>query len=536
MPTQYHTLVFGNGECARSLAMGLSGRGLKVAMAVAAPVADKLEPPAGHGDTITSWAGTHLIACQGQPGDFQLTVEQDGRRMVQRAGSIVVAEQPQQIPNFAVYGLSSSGRVLSISQAEAILLDGKAASTSGGAIHILFLNDWNEHCHPVTAARMLRLCKTVQQLPNRHTVYMAGHLKVSVEGMEACCQAAKAAGTMFFKFDRQRPQVQMLPDGRVQASCWDDTTRITFTMTFDYVVVDEKITPNSTLDHLSRVLRLDRDLHGFVQSDNVQRLSNATNRRGIFAAGGARAVMSPEEQLSDAAHAALKVSEFLAGLDKGELPRVEIDTARCARCLTCYRLCPHGAIEMLPRMTVMPQACQSCGLCMAGCPNRAIQVHDDQLTSALQQMMTEEAPRPMNGPFIPRLVAFCCRRSALPARDMAVSAGHRLPDGLVVVEGLCGGRFSVTHMLSALEAGADGVLVLTCHPGNCHSECGPTNASRRVDTAAQALALADIGAERLHFGTLAANMGAEFARTVEQFAQRIASLGPVMSEQTMRRS
>lgn len=119
---------------------------------------------------------------------------------------------------------------------------------------------------------------------------------------------------------------------------------------------------------------------------------------------------------------------------------------------------------------------------------------------------------------------------------MAISAGHSLPAGLVVVEGICGGSFSVRHLLSAIEAGADGILVLTCHPGNCHSEHGPRNAQQRVATAAQALALADINEERLQFSTLAANMGAEFAAKVQQFAQKIAALGPIAQDSSARRA
>lgn len=516
------------------LASRLSECGLTVAMADAELSESSSGPPPGTNEPIRCWTGAKLIDCQGHAGAFQITLDQNGRRTIHRAESIVVAEQLQHTPNFDFYDLSPSKRVLAISQAETALIPEIGSTPAGGLVRVLFLNDWSEHCHPVTAARMLRLCRSIQQSPNVRTVYLTGQLKVSVEGMEACCQAAKAAGTKFFKFDREAPRLQVLKDGRIQATCWDDTTRIAFGMTFDYVVVDEKIAPNSTLSHLARALRLHRDCQGFVQSDNVHRLSNSTNRRGIFAVGGARAVFSPEEQQADAAHAALKVSELLAGLDEGELPRAEIDAGRCARCLTCYRLCPHAAIEMSPRMTIAAQACQSCGLCAAGCPNRAIRFLDDQLTAALQRLIPEKpdcSPEgSMDEPFTPCVVAFCCSRSALPARDMAISAGHRLPAGLVVVEGICGGGFSVRHLLSALEAGADGVMVLTCHPGNCRSENGPSNAAQRAAAAAHALALSDIGADRLYIGTLAANMGTDFVRSVEEFSQKISSLGPILGQ------
>jgi coenzyme F420-reducing hydrogenase delta subunit/Pyruvate/2-oxoacid:ferredoxin oxidoreductase delta subunit len=508
-------LILGRGECARLLAERLSRQSFEVTVAAA----DEVDPmPALAGGSITLWSGGRLVDCQGQAGAFQVTVDHDGQRMVRRVGSIVVAEQARHLPNFTAYGLKPSGRVLCIAEAEKRMAGDGFAATARGAASVLFLNDWAEQCHPVTAARMLGLCLAVQQ-SGRRTVYMSGQLKVSGDGMEVCCQSAKAAGTVFFKFDREFPKLEELKDGRIQAAWQDDTMHLALAMSFDYVVVDEKIVPDPSLAGLARVLRLDQDLRGFVQSDNVHRWGNATNRRGIFVAGGSRAILSPEAQQADAGHAALKVAEFLTDLDFPMLPRVEIDAGRCARCLTCYRLCPHAAIEMTPRMTIMPQACQSCGLCAAGCPNRAIQVRDDQLDATLQRLMIAETG--------PRLVAFCCQRSAMQAREMAIAAGHRLPAGLVVVEGICGGSFSVRHLLSALEAGADGILVLTCHPGNCHSEQGPRNAQQRVAAAVQALALADISAERLQFDTLAANMGAVFASRLQQFAQKIAALGPI---------
>ena len=179
-------------------------------------------------------------------------------------------------------------------------------------------------------------------------------------------------------------------------------------------------------------------------------------------------------------------------------------------------------------MTIVPQACQSCGLCAAGCPNRAIQVDDRDLETALARLIAPDAAMVPVDPFVPRIVAFCCRRSAVQAREMAISMGHRLPSGMVFVEGVCGGTFAVRHLLSALEAGADGVMVLTCHEGNCHSESGALNARKRVLTTTQALAQADIAADRIQFGTLAANMGAEFAHRVDLFAKTIMAMGPAM--------
>lgn len=497
-------LVLGDGPCARQVAGDLAARGM-----------------------TTRLDGGRVIGCSGHAGAFQATLVHDGRRVTCRAGSIVVAGGQVRTPNFAAYGLNPSGRVWSASDlARAMEGDDPAAIMDSDA-RVVFLNGWRHETHPVAAAGMLRLCLRMQQHGSLHTVFMTGNLKVTVEGMEACCQAAKAAGTVFIKVAEPLfPVLETLDDGRVGIDYWDASAGMEFRLLADYVIVDERIGPDPALIQLADVLRLARDPFGFVQSDNVRRLGSETNRRGIFAAGAARAVLAAEEERADAGHLALKVEAFLSGLDGDPRPGVEIDQGRCARCLTCYRLCPHAAIDIAPRMMVIAEACQGCGVCVAGCPNRAIRIESPHLETALQMGLAQEADGHSGGAFVPRIAAFCCRRSAVAARELAVSMGLPLPAGLLAVEGLCGGTFSTLHLLNAFDAQVDGVMVITCHPGNCHSEQGTRHAEKRTAEAAKALAMAGVEGARIRFHTLAANQGSEFARRVNAFEREIAALGP----------
>lgn len=525
---QSDVLVLGGGASARQIADDLAGQGLSVQLIDAGDAAamptDNGCPTAG----VTPLSSCRLIACSGQAGAFQLRFEQAGRPFSSRASGIVLAAAPKQRPAFDAYGLASSERVLTASEL-ARMLDG--ATTPGammaGNARVVFLNGWHHETHPVVAARMLQLCLRTQQ-GGADTFFLSGNLKVAVEGSEACCQSAKAAGAVFLRFTDRFPEMETTDEGRVRIAYWDETTRMPFTLSADYVIVDEHIAPDPELIHWADVLRLERDAFGFAQSENVRRLCNETNRRGIFVANGARAILSPGEQRADAGHVVLKVSQFLFGRDRAPLPVVEIDQGRCARCLTCYRLCPHAAIDLDPRMTVAPEACRSCGICAAGCPNRAIRIEDTRLATALLEFASPSADKAPDKTFLPRIVAFCCDRSAVVARELALGTGHRLPSGLVFVEGLCGGTFSIQHLLSAFDAGVDGVMVLTCHPGNCHSEQGTLNAQTRCAQAAKALAAAGVDGARIHYSTLAANMSSAFVQRAAEFERQIAALGPLL--------
>jgi coenzyme F420-reducing hydrogenase delta subunit len=128
--------------------------------------------------------------------------------------------------------------------------------------------------------------------------------------------------------------------------------------------------------------------------------------------------------------------------------------------------------------------------------------------------------------FTPFVAAFCCRRSAAQARDLATCMGHKLPKGLRVVEVPCSGALSYDHVFTALNNHADGVMVLTCHKGNCHSEHGNIYAAQTVEHIQDMFSRIGFEKERVLIHTLASNMGMEFAQIVNRFEEIITTLGP----------
>jgi coenzyme F420-reducing hydrogenase delta subunit len=128
--------------------------------------------------------------------------------------------------------------------------------------------------------------------------------------------------------------------------------------------------------------------------------------------------------------------------------------------------------------------------------------------------------------FMPFIVAFCCCRSAAQAKDLAICMGNRLPQGLKVVEVPCSGAVSYDHVFAALDNNADGVMVLTCHKGNCHSEHGNIYAEQSVEQIQEMFSRIGFEKERLLIQTLASNMGTEFARIADRFEETILKLGP----------
>ncbi|MEJ2166772.1 MAG: hydrogenase iron-sulfur subunit, partial [Desulfobacterales bacterium] len=359
----------------------------------------------------------------------------------------------------------------------------------------------------------------LQNLPGVRTFVLTTNLKVAGNGLEALYHRAKTAGVLFVKFSATRPRIDQAQDGSATFLFTDEASGSMLRLQSDVTVVDESIVPSEELQHLSRILELDTDEAGFLQTANVHRWPVFTNRRGILAAGPARAVLMPDEIKADAAAAAGAV---LGRTWEPEAAQVtaEIESGKCVRCLTCYRLCPHRAIQKAARITVAPEACAGCGICAAECPRGAISLGESGAPFAreLDQFTARESNADL------RFLAFCCSRSAGRAAELAESLNLKLPAGLKVVEVPCAGALSVRHLLAALAGGAEGVMVLSCHAGNCHSEQGNILARQRAALICEQLHRMGWDPERAQFQTLAANMAVEFADTVQRFEQNLIKL------------
>jgi heterodisulfide reductase subunit A-like polyferredoxin len=128
--------------------------------------------------------------------------------------------------------------------------------------------------------------------------------------------------------------------------------------------------------HLAGLLGIGTDCLGQMQANNVHLFPELTNRPGIFLAGACRGRYYPPDVVTDARAAALRVHSLLSRKHLSvELSNANVETTKCALCLTCVRSCPHGAMtvdEEKRKAVSRPEACQKCGICVGECPAGAI--------------------------------------------------------------------------------------------------------------------------------------------------------------------
>lgn len=513
-------MIFGSGACAQRIVANLAECGITSCQAAAdGSLATSDDHQERH-----RMPGADLIRLGGFAGRFELQFNHARARLHETVPAIVVAEDDHRSANLAPYGLKPGPRVMAISTVEEKLRQVLAQEIFTSDAKIVFLCGWQTDSHSSIAKRMLDACLRLQQGSGIKSYFMTGNLKVAASGAEATVQEAKRMGAVFLKFTHDYPTIRSMADGRFVIDYPDELTRMNFQLTADWLIVDETIQPDRSLKALAHSLGIDCDDLGFAQADNVRRMSNTTNRRGIFVAGGSRDILSAAEQMADADQVSLQVLGFLQNLDAEVMPQVGINEGSCARCLTCHRLCPHGAIEIGDRIAVVTDACQRCGLCVASCPARAIEmegVHIEADVSRRLKPLLERADAVQKKSSI---LIFGCARSAGQALASSRRSGYGLPEGVQFIDVPCGGTIAIRHLLTAFEAGADGVMLCTCHTGNCQAEIGNQVARKRADAARDLLTAAGVEAERLHVATLAANMDQELAFVIEAFVDHIDAL------------
>ncbi len=140
--------------------------------------------------------------------------------------------------------------------------------------------------------------------------------------------------------------------------------------------------------------------------------------------------------------------------------------------------------------------------------------------------MAQEAHEEHGDGFEPRILVFACNWCSYAGADLAGVSRLQMPASCRVIRVMCSARVRPEFVIAALSKGLDAVLVLGCHPGECHYSEGNYFTRRRGLFLKQLLEYVGIEPERFQVRWVSASEGAKFADTVEEVTEQIKALGP----------
>jgi coenzyme F420-reducing hydrogenase delta subunit len=126
----------------------------------------------------------------------------------------------------------------------------------------------------------------------------------------------------------------------------------------------------------------------------------------------------------------------------------------------------------------------------------------------------------------PKLLVFCCNWCSYAGADLAGTSRLQMPVGFRVIRLMCSSRVKPEWVIRALKNGIDGVIVLGCHPGDCHYQTGNYYTRRRLSLTKKFLKYLGIEPERLQFRWVSASEGGKFAEVVTEATKELQELGP----------
>jgi heterodisulfide reductase subunit A len=338
-----------------------------------------------------------LRGFEGSLGDYRITVRDSRRRsQVVRGSTVLLASGHDVVPN--TEGIFAHRCFISPPEMEARLGDGGGSlvDDKGEPIKtVTFVLDLVNETIKIDSANAIKNACLLKRDQGCTVTVVCRDVKVSLDGMERQYREAREMGVIFVKYD-DPPRFSMV-NGQINVEVKEVSSRVmgdeyTVSILSDLVVISEKFVPSKDNYVLSSILGIPLPQEGYLMDDNPQFSRVRANRRGVFIAGGCWVPQTLAEALVEAEAAASGVTQFLSqGVYEYDLAVAEVDSAKCAACLTCSRVCPHSAIVVEPyaekniyitggydgdfkwrAARVLPMQCYGCGICASSCPTKAI--------------------------------------------------------------------------------------------------------------------------------------------------------------------
>ena len=348
---------------------------------------------------------------------------------------------------------------------------------------IVFLLDYfdesflSAHITALTDAKMLAGQK-------RKVFYLSKFVRTAYQGGEKLYQEARNAGVAFVKYEE------------LQINYNSDNDNFTINLS-DGVFEKEIITSTVFSDdlhnvcedftHATKVLRLETDEKGYINETKHFLTPVLTSRKGVYHISRDLLMTGLDDALNAIVSDAYAIEAEFADVPLGEKNTVNVDGEKCVFCYSCYRACPHAAMEAdenTRAMKNLTKACSSCGTCVSVCPANA-------LTLSLGEEISTNAK---DG----KILVMCCENSAEIAMNEILPSMGSYGELIEIQSFSCGGSMGLENLTHALIS-YDKVVVAVCMDDACKHFDGNKRACAQKNRLLEMLEKSGLDAGRIGF-------------------------------------
>ncbi|MCP3875181.1 MAG: FAD-dependent oxidoreductase [Desulfobacteraceae bacterium] len=492
-PFNTYVAILGDGDAAVNMATALSdkkidsfifGQGenkkIKISNAIYIPDADKM-------------------GIKGSVGSYSISFSSGGKFQKKEVSAIIIAKSNKLISPCVDLDLPSKMQIGLTPILNQFETDPESIPKS-----VLFWLDYFKPESKSSSRKVLHLAMKLTQANKKITIIMKNMLVHRLTGQREYDQARKM-GVKFFRV-QDNNDVKIHTDGnRLKFELIDYSLGdIIISIKNDLLVIPDHEIPDESFKSLASKLNVQLDTEGFFQSSNVRHRIVNSPRKGIYFTGPCHDNIDGYDQKDEIDMILSSIIQLSNHKNNESHPLIRINPDKCQKCLTCFRICPHGAIVLKDgeKPWLNSQACFQCGLCISSCP--ALAIESDQFCDDFFIRNQSKT----------KITIFACERSASIAFDRIKGGMKQNNVRLKTVPCVC--RIGENILLKTLERGSKRIILAGCHQDNCRSIKG----SRIADTRSKIIDnLPGIDPSSIVFFPVAANESARF----EQFLNDMSS-------------
>ena len=501
-------------------------------------------------ELVTVHASSFVVSISGQPGEFKVKLNQDGKIKEFNSGSVIMAtgSNPYDAGKLTNLGIKHDN-VISSAEFEQMAKSGNIKCKDGRpALNIGFIQcagsrdpEHLSYCSGTCCMDSLKQAAYIrEQNPDAkaHIIYRDIRTPGHYEEFYSCQQDDPGV------FLTQGDVVGVIENDDKSIAIEVDKTIFgePVKLEMDLVVLAVGQVP-STLNGESALnleYRQGPDLpelkYGYPDSHFIC-FPYETRRTGIYAVGSVRQPMDINDAKLDATGAALKAIQSMELTDKGKTvhPRAgdltfpEFALSRCTSCKRCTEECPFGVLEEDNRGMPLPNParCRSCGICMGSCPVQIISFKDSSPNIFKEMMTSFEMPDEFEEK--PRILIFACENDALPVFDIAAINRLKINTSVRIMPMRCLGGLNLVYVNDALSSGYDGIMFMGCAYGDdyqCHFVKGSELANTRLGKVQETISRLHLEPERVKQFSISMNDYESLPKLIDDFVEELEDFGP----------
>ncbi len=329
---------------------------------------------------IKTYLSTKVKDVSGFIGNFDVTLDQNGKESNIKVGTIIVAIGAAELKPVGQYGYGKLPNVITQLELEQKMKRGELDGQNVAMINCVGARvPERTYCSRFCCMTAIKNATLIKESNPKAKVWLL-HRDLMAYGIdfENYYRKSMEQGVRFIRYDLEKPP-QVVGNGRAEkVKVWHQLIAREIELPVDMVVLTTPLIPQANNEEISKMLKVPLSEQGFFLEAHLKLMPVEFATDGIYLCGSARWPTDITEGISQAYAAAGKAAvPMRAGYVKPEAITAVVNEDKCSGCGVCEPLCPYKAVELQSKddkkvAHSITALCKGCGTCGAACPSGAI--------------------------------------------------------------------------------------------------------------------------------------------------------------------